>query len=158
MDFAQDDVPDATEGSLYPICEHIRPGGKRCGSPALRGEHFCFYHHNVRRLVPPVNFMMNLSDPQPERNPNYRYEMPYIEDPESLQIAFSQLIHAVTEGHVTTGTGWLMLSALHGTARNLRLLARAARRHPRIKSARKKPVGSARQSAISGQESARSLG
>jgi len=147
MNFAQIDLPEASEGSSYAICEHILPGGKRCGSPALRDERFCFYHNNVRQLVPPVNFMMYLRDPQPERNPNYQYEMPYIEDPESLQIAFSQLIHAVTEGHVTSETGWLLLSALHGTARNLRLLERAAKRREKI-SARKRRGPKAVQPAI----------
>lgn len=140
MNLGQIEASEASASSSYPICEHIKPGGRRCGSPALRGEHFCFYHNNVHRRVPQVNFTMHLSDPQPERNPNYQYEMPYIEDPESLQMAFTQLIHAVTEQHLTTQRAWLLLSALHGTARNLRLLERAAARREKI-SARKKPRG-----------------
>ena len=138
MNFAQVEFSTASECSSYPICEHILPGGRRCGSPALRGEAFCFYHSNVDRRVPPVNFMMYLSDPQPERNPNYQYEVPYIEDPESLQIAFAQFLHAVTEQHVTTERGWLLLSTLHGAARNLRLLERAAARREKIARAKKR--------------------
>lgn len=137
MNFAQFEASEAAESNSCPICEHILPGGKRCGSPALRGEPFCFYHHNVERRVPQVNFMMYLTNPQPERNPNFKYAMPYIEDPESLQMAFTQFLHAVTEEHVTTERGWLLLSALHGAARNLRLLERAAARRER-KSSRKK--------------------
>ncbi len=140
MNFAQFDDSEARESNFCPICEHILPGGRRCGSPALRGEHFCFYHNNVIRRVPQVNFMMYLTDPQPERNPNYQYEMPYIEDPESLQMAFTQFLHAVTEQHVTTERGWLLLSALHGAARNLRLLERATARRERRSAAKKPPA------------------
>ncbi len=33
-------------------CRHIKPDGRRCGSPSLRGEHFCYYHHTGRRAGP----------------------------------------------------------------------------------------------------------
>jgi hypothetical protein len=35
-----------------PICEHIKPGGARCGSPALRDKQFCYYHLNLRHAMP----------------------------------------------------------------------------------------------------------
>ena len=138
MNFAPFDPSEGFESSSYPICEHILPGGRRCGSPAVRGDDFCFYHRNVHRRVPEVNFMMYLTDPQPERNPNYQYAMPYIEDPESLQMAFTQFLHSVTEQHLSTDRAWLVLSALHGTARNLRLLERAAARREKISSRKKR--------------------
>ena len=75
MNFAQIELSRTSESSSYPICEHIKPDGRRCGSPALRGAHFCFYDNNVYRRLPQVNFAMYLSDPQPERNPNYQYEV-----------------------------------------------------------------------------------
>ena len=31
------------------LCRHIHTSGSRCGSPALRGESFCYYHHTTRR-------------------------------------------------------------------------------------------------------------
>ena len=57
-----------------PPCHHLHPTGNRCGSPALRGEQFCFYHHPTRR--PPVR--TRLSDPP--------FYVPPIADPESLQM------------------------------------------------------------------------
>ena len=33
-------------------CRHIFTAGHRCGSPALRHEHFCFYHHTTRKPAP----------------------------------------------------------------------------------------------------------
>ena len=32
-----------------PTCRHTHPNGNRCGSPALRGQQFCFFHHPARR-------------------------------------------------------------------------------------------------------------
>jgi hypothetical protein len=29
---------------MYLACRHIKPGGQRCKSPALRGHAFCYYH------------------------------------------------------------------------------------------------------------------
>ncbi len=32
-------------------CRHIGPEDRRCGSPAMRGERFCYHHHETRRPV-----------------------------------------------------------------------------------------------------------
>lgn len=32
-----------------PTCHHRFPDDHRCGSPSLRGEAFCYYHHPDRR-------------------------------------------------------------------------------------------------------------
>jgi len=34
------------------LCRHFHASGRRCGSPALRGEQFCYYHHPNRRPGP----------------------------------------------------------------------------------------------------------
>src|ERR1017187_8418857 len=44
------EVPKETNMSAsHPSCHHLHSTGNRCGSPALRGEQFCFYHHPTRR-------------------------------------------------------------------------------------------------------------
>ena len=35
----------------FPLCQHIKTDGKRCGSPALRGQRLC-YHHGRQRPAP----------------------------------------------------------------------------------------------------------
>jgi len=38
---------------MYLACRHIKPGGQRCKSPALRGHAFCYYHarlHSTTKL------------------------------------------------------------------------------------------------------------
>ena len=32
-------------------CRHIFTDGHRCGSPCLRGEELCYYHHTTRKPV-----------------------------------------------------------------------------------------------------------
>ena len=32
-------------------CHHIFPDDPRCGSPRMRNEQFCYYHHDTRRPV-----------------------------------------------------------------------------------------------------------
>jgi len=41
-------TPEANEPKSY-RCRHIFTEGRQCGSPALRGEKLCFYHHASRR-------------------------------------------------------------------------------------------------------------
>jgi hypothetical protein len=31
------------------ICRHIKTNGARCGSPALPGQVFCYFHNNAAR-------------------------------------------------------------------------------------------------------------
>jgi len=32
-------------------CTHLFPDSHRCGSPALRGQDFCYFHHPDRQLA-----------------------------------------------------------------------------------------------------------
>jgi hypothetical protein len=34
-----------------PTCHHLFPDSHRCGSPALRGQNFCYFHHPDLQLV-----------------------------------------------------------------------------------------------------------
>jgi hypothetical protein len=47
------DAHELTETTIKRyLCRHINTSGRRCGSPALRGEQFCYYHHPNRRPGP----------------------------------------------------------------------------------------------------------
>src|SRR5262252_3514638 len=32
-------------------CRHTMPGGERCGSPAMRDERYCYYHHQTHHPI-----------------------------------------------------------------------------------------------------------
>ena len=53
-------------------CRHIHAAGRQCGSPALRNEQFCYFHHTTRL---------------PKKSGGFRYldatepfELPLVED------------------------------------------------------------------------------
>jgi hypothetical protein len=63
-------------------CTHIKVTGVRCGSPALRGEQFCYFHQNADRGV---------------RRPKQSrlHPIALIEDEESIQYALMEVINAL---------------------------------------------------------------
>jgi hypothetical protein len=78
-------------------CHHRHASGNRCGSPALRGEQFCFFHHPTRNLgvVPPVAF-----------------DLPPIADREDAQIALAEIMRRVADTTLDTGRANLLLRCL----------------------------------------------
>jgi hypothetical protein len=117
-----------------PLCEHIKLGGGRCGSPALRDQKYCHYHAATHRAIPNMNVFLKLWDCDPQQEPYGKYQFPYLEDFEAIQIGFTQFIHAVSQGLLNAKEGALILGALQGASRNLRhaenLMAKAARDAP----------------------------
>ncbi len=90
-----------------PICHHLHPTGKRCGSPALRGEQFCFFHHPTRR--------------PPTRTPAVRapFDVPPITDPEALQITLSEVIRRLADNTLDTKRAGLLILTLQMAKANL---------------------------------------
>jgi hypothetical protein len=105
-----------------PICEHIKPGGARCGSPAVRDHTLCYHHAGLRKAVPTTNLFVFLANPHSEKDPYTQFELPYLEDPAAIQIGFMQLIHGVSQHRLEQWRARMILSALHGAAANLRLM------------------------------------
>ena len=117
---------DEAECSLA-ICEHIKPSGTGCGSPALRDQKFCYYHSKVRKTVPRNNLFVFLDNPGcKENDPYWAFEFPYLEDAEAVQIAFMQFIYGVSQHRMEEWRARMILSALHGAAANLRLMDAAS--------------------------------
>ena len=105
------------------ICQHVKPGGTRCGSPALRADKFCFYHSNMRQSMPMTTmFVEEKSDLKPGEFPVANFDMPFLEDAASIQIGFMQLIYGVAHHRLDPRRAQIILSALHGAASNLRAL------------------------------------
>ncbi len=112
-----------------PLCEHIKIGGARCGSPALRDQKYCHHHAGVHRLVPRTHVYLPDS-PAMEIDPSYPYQLPYLDDIEAVQIGYMQFIRGVVDKWLDPRRAQLILDALKGAGTNLRhkdkLLVRAA--------------------------------
>ena len=79
------------------ICEHIKDDGIRCGSPAIRGRHFC-YHHS--RCHAPSHLGTRL------------YRAPIPECIASLQLTIMQVSQALGSGTITEKTAARLLYAV----------------------------------------------
>jgi len=87
-----------------PRCQHIRMNGRRCGSPALRGENYCYFHDSVE-------------------NPSGSYSLPFPEDATSLQYGVMMVIRMLISGHVEIKRCWALLYSLQIASANLRTFA-----------------------------------
>ena len=90
-----------------PACHHVHPTGRPCGSPALRGERFCFFHHPRRRPLTRTRLC---------RIP---FDVPPITDPENLQITLSEIIRRLADNTLDTKRATLLLMTLQMAKTNL---------------------------------------
>jgi hypothetical protein len=86
-------------------CTHIKVTGARCGSPALKGEQFCYFHQNAIRSVR-----------RPKQSRLHRIAL--IEDEESIQYALMEIINALMKNTIDLKRATLILRALHIAVKN----------------------------------------
>jgi hypothetical protein len=89
------------------LCRHIHTAGNRCGSPALRGENFCYYHHCAR---PPMAITGRAGI----------FTMPRIDDPAAVQIALFEVLSRLSSGDIDYKRGAILLQGLGIASINLR--------------------------------------
>ena len=118
------------------ICRHIKTNGLRCGSPALTGEIFCYFHkglHIRHRPKPaadivPITLHPTRTDdrggqlnpliaeyftPQPEA-----LDLPPLEDRESIQVAISTLVTALAANRINPKRASTLLYGLQVASSN----------------------------------------
>ncbi len=88
-------------------CRHVHPSGHRCGSPALRGEPFCYHHHTTRAAAAP-------RDPFPRS-----LLIPALEDRATLQLALSKVLDQVANGMLDLPSARVLLYGLQIAQSNL---------------------------------------
>ncbi len=93
-------------------CEHIKVNGQFCGSPALRGRNYCYFHlANVGRRLRIIKNLENLEF--------YPLELPLLEDANSIQQAIMQVMDALIHGRIDTKMGGQLLYGLQLASANL---------------------------------------
>jgi len=114
-------LPDLTRDQQ---CHYYQaPTGQRCGSPALKGEYYCYHHHlkNAQRAQRRV-----LIDPEVTR-----MELPPIEDRASIFLALAAVVHRLAENTIDTRRAGQMIYALQVSLQALQPApAPAARTQP----------------------------
>jgi hypothetical protein len=86
-------------------CTHIKVTGHRCGSPALRGEFFCYFHTRVIKGV--------------QQRVDMRLDsMALLEDCESIQLSIMHVVDGLVKGTLDPASARLIIQALRIAARN----------------------------------------
>jgi hypothetical protein len=87
------------------FCTHIKVNGARCGSPALRGEVFCYFHQRMIRGV---------------RTPTKSrlHPIALIENEEGIQASLMEVINALVRNTIDFRRAQLILRALHIAVKN----------------------------------------
>ena len=73
-------------------CRHIHTRGTRCGSPALRGHDFCFYHDRSRREAPDAHGHYG------------SFKMPRIDDRDAVQLALFEVLSRIAAANLPRPT------------------------------------------------------
>ncbi len=87
--------------ATIPQCQHLKPDGIRCGSPALRGRDLCYFHHRQAR------------------RPSLGY-VPPLNDRAAIQHALSQIMRAAFDPRVDSDRLRVMVYTLQTALSNLR--------------------------------------
>ncbi len=105
-----------------PICEHIKPSGARCASPALRGQSLCFYHSRLNECLPCGRnmFVAEKKNAAPGEWPIYEFPVPMLEDAAAIQIGYMQALYGITNHRLDPRQARLVLAALNGARTNLK--------------------------------------
>jgi hypothetical protein len=114
--------PTPAAGSdLRVLCHHTfdstqadRPA-RRCGSPALRGETFCYYHHPTRK----PSTKSGLTSRRERQLARKRVSFPLPTNRAELQHALLYLTHLIATNEIDTRRAGLLLFALQNTAKTL---------------------------------------
>src|SRR5216684_1608064 len=95
-----------------PQCRHIKQNGVCCGSPALRGHDFCYYHQN-RREERRRQFAA-----KPYALGRAAFDLPTLEDINAVQVALEETIRAVLEDRIELKRAALALWGLQVASAN----------------------------------------
>ena len=89
------------------VCTHIKVTGVQCGSPALRGEQFCYFHQRMLRGVQiPTNARL--------------HPIALVENEEAIQSSLMEIINALARNTIDFRRAELILKALYIAVKNSR--------------------------------------
>ena len=96
-------MPASTTQPDRQRCRHIHADGRRCGSPCLRGEAFCYFHHTSRKPI---------ARPEARRSRRSAFDLPLPEDRTSIQLSIGEILRRIALNDVDPRRAGLLLYAL----------------------------------------------
>jgi hypothetical protein len=91
-------------------CRHIFTDGHRCGSPCLRGEELCYYHHSTRKPV---------TGNRRRRSRHSAFDLPLPEDRSAIQSSIGQVLQRIASNDIDSRRAGLLLYGLQIASLNL---------------------------------------
>jgi hypothetical protein len=91
-------------------CRHIFTDGRRCASPCLRQEEFCYYHHTTRKPV---------ADPRRRRSRRSTFQLPLPEDRSAIQSSIGEVLQRIASNDIDPRRAGLLLYGLQIASLNL---------------------------------------
>ncbi len=90
---------------MYEECRHIKTSGTRCGSPALKGKAYCYFHfraHQQRhRTVDHYAAFVA-----------HKFDVAVLEDRAAIQLAISEVVSAMAQNYMDHKRGGKILYGL----------------------------------------------
>src|ERR1700732_1536585 len=99
-------------------CRHIFTDGHRCGSPCLKQEEFCYYHHTTRR---PAGNTRGRGPEQAE------FDISIPEDRSAIQSTIGEVLRRIARNEIDPKRAGLLLYGLQIASLNLARAAEPAR-------------------------------
>jgi hypothetical protein len=96
------------------LCRHIFADGHQCGSRALRGENFCYYHYAHR-----VPVLANHRRARPKEGFNL-VRLDGLDNHTSIQLSLAQVLGRIANNSIEPKRGWLLLYGLQIAGNNLK--------------------------------------
>src|SRR5438552_12987808 len=105
-------MQDVTPVTKKYQCRHIFTDGHRCGSPCLRGEDLCHYHHPTRKPVAG-------SQQRRGRRSIFDLPLPYPNDRSGIQLAICEVLRRIASNDIDPRRAGLLLYGLQIASLNL---------------------------------------
>jgi hypothetical protein len=101
---------------MYNECRHIFTSGRKCQSPALTDQNFCYFHSNTRKRPTPRT---QPYEPYIEPQANV-LDLPPLEDADSIQLALSDVILALAANRIDPRRARILIYGLQVASQNNR--------------------------------------
>src|SRR5712672_1543134 len=103
-------MPHTTEQPKQYQCRHIFTDGRRCSSPCLRQQEFCYYHHTTRRPI---------AEPRQRRSRRATFHLALPEDRSAIQASIGEVLQRIAANDIDPRRAGLLLYGLQIASLNL---------------------------------------
>jgi hypothetical protein len=101
---------------MYHECRHIFTSGKKCKSPSLTDQPFCYFHSNTRKKTAPAH---QPYDPYTDPKETV-LALTALEDPDAIQLALSDVVLALAANQIDPRRARIIIYGLQVASLNHR--------------------------------------